>query len=300
MGFAESLQALRKEAKVTQEQLASYLGVSAQAVSKWENGSYPDGDLLPRIADYFQVSIDYLYGREGRRDSIEQQVIDAMKKIWNSDKEYAEQEKDFAEQIERILWAIQLTNWRNNTQYWDRPKHDETSMREASAIALDSCYTFMGLNTNNDCYLFLRQPEGETGYESWFKNTAAARAFFGYLSDEENLMILGYLYTLRGQEYVSADTISKATGIAMEKVTKALSYLEHIGEDADPPISEVNILDGSGSSAGAYGVNTTLGGLIVGILTLVQSYVNPPQGYTMQTTNRRNSWLNRAKLKNLK
>ena len=52
MKFGESLQALRKEAKVTQEQLATHLGVSAQAVSKWENGSYPDGDLLPRIADH--------------------------------------------------------------------------------------------------------------------------------------------------------------------------------------------------------------------------------------------------------
>ena len=56
--FSINLQALRKKKGVTQEQLASYLGVSPQAVSKWENGSYPEGDLLPKISEYFEVSID--------------------------------------------------------------------------------------------------------------------------------------------------------------------------------------------------------------------------------------------------
>lgn len=61
--FSAHLQKLRKEHNVTQETLAAHLGVSPQAVSKWENGSYPDGDLLPKIADFFGVSIDYLYGK---------------------------------------------------------------------------------------------------------------------------------------------------------------------------------------------------------------------------------------------
>ena len=61
--FSKNLQKLRKERGVTQEQLASVLGVSPQAVSKWENGSYPEGDLLPKLADYFDVSVDYLLGR---------------------------------------------------------------------------------------------------------------------------------------------------------------------------------------------------------------------------------------------
>ena len=67
--FSTTLQTLRKNRGVTQEQLATHLGVSPQAVSKWENGSYPDGDLLPQIADYFEVSIDYLYGRAATLNS---------------------------------------------------------------------------------------------------------------------------------------------------------------------------------------------------------------------------------------
>ena len=54
---------LRKENNITQEELAKKLDVSAQAVSKWENGGSPDLEMLPKIADYFDVSIDYLFGR---------------------------------------------------------------------------------------------------------------------------------------------------------------------------------------------------------------------------------------------
>ena len=53
--FSKQLQMLRKQSGITQEQLAAKLGVTAQAVSKWENGSYPDGDLLPKIADFFSA-----------------------------------------------------------------------------------------------------------------------------------------------------------------------------------------------------------------------------------------------------
>lgn len=54
---------LRKENNITQDELAKKLDVSAQAVSKWENGGSPDLEMLPKIADYFDVSIDYLFGR---------------------------------------------------------------------------------------------------------------------------------------------------------------------------------------------------------------------------------------------
>ena len=60
---------LRKENNVTQDELAKKLDVSAQAVSKWENGGAPDLELLPRIADYFGVSVDYLFGRQNKTDS---------------------------------------------------------------------------------------------------------------------------------------------------------------------------------------------------------------------------------------
>lgn len=61
--FSEIFKQLRQERDLTQEALADYLGVSFQAVSKWERGeSYPDIEILPEIAGYFGVSVDDLLG----------------------------------------------------------------------------------------------------------------------------------------------------------------------------------------------------------------------------------------------
>ena len=61
--MGKRIAALRKERGVKQDELASFVGVSTQAVSKWENGGAPDIELLPKIADFFSVSVDYLFGR---------------------------------------------------------------------------------------------------------------------------------------------------------------------------------------------------------------------------------------------
>jgi DNA-binding XRE family transcriptional regulator len=59
--IGETIYTLRKEKKITQEQLANFIGVSAAAVSKWESGcSYPDITLLPILATFFNVSVDKL------------------------------------------------------------------------------------------------------------------------------------------------------------------------------------------------------------------------------------------------
>ena len=55
----------RKEKGMTQDQLAEHLSVSAQAVSKWENGaSLPDIAILPKLAGIFDVTLDQLFSRE--------------------------------------------------------------------------------------------------------------------------------------------------------------------------------------------------------------------------------------------
>lgn len=62
MNIGNQIKTLRLEKKVKQEELAEYLGVSAQAVSKWETGaSTPDITLLPGIATYFGIAIDELF-----------------------------------------------------------------------------------------------------------------------------------------------------------------------------------------------------------------------------------------------
>ena len=63
--LGENLKKFRLQRELTQEQLADILGVSAQAVSRWENGTtYPDITLLPVIASYFEITLDELMGMD--------------------------------------------------------------------------------------------------------------------------------------------------------------------------------------------------------------------------------------------
>ena len=62
MDIGTKIKQLRYRASLTQEQLAGKLGLSAQAISKWENSvTMPDISLLPSLAETFGVSIDELF-----------------------------------------------------------------------------------------------------------------------------------------------------------------------------------------------------------------------------------------------
>ena len=61
MALGDKLSKLRKENNFTQEQLASVLGVSRQAISKWENNQgFPETEKLLQLSNIFEVSTDYL------------------------------------------------------------------------------------------------------------------------------------------------------------------------------------------------------------------------------------------------
>ena len=63
--FAEKLKTLRREIDMTQNQLADVLETTQRKVSYWESGKIePDLCSLWKIADFFDVSVDYLLGRE--------------------------------------------------------------------------------------------------------------------------------------------------------------------------------------------------------------------------------------------
>lgn len=60
--LGEKIKSLRKQKNISQEVFANYLGVSFQAVSKWENGyTMPDVTMIPAIASFFGVSTDELF-----------------------------------------------------------------------------------------------------------------------------------------------------------------------------------------------------------------------------------------------
>ena len=65
MTLGQRIQKGRKEAGLSQEELAEQLGVSRQAVSRWENDNgYPEMEKIIRLSQIYQVSLDYLVGNE--------------------------------------------------------------------------------------------------------------------------------------------------------------------------------------------------------------------------------------------
>ena len=67
--FSEILRELRKEKKVSQKAVGALLGISDRNVRFYESGEHrPDFEGLLVLADYFDVSIDYLVGRTGKRE----------------------------------------------------------------------------------------------------------------------------------------------------------------------------------------------------------------------------------------
>ncbi len=72
MTFGEKLQKLRKEAGLSQEEFADQMGVSRQAVSKWERDSgYPETEKIIRMGRIFHVTLDYLLNEgEGQSEDL--------------------------------------------------------------------------------------------------------------------------------------------------------------------------------------------------------------------------------------
>ena len=76
LNLGTKIRELRHRDGRTQEALAEALGVTSQAVSRWESGgSYPDMEIMPSIANYFGVTIDELFGYHNDRERKINEII---------------------------------------------------------------------------------------------------------------------------------------------------------------------------------------------------------------------------------
>lgn len=91
--LGEKIKSLRKQKNISQEVFANYLGVSFQAVSKWENGNtMPDVTMIPAIASFFGVTTDELF--DFNLYEVEKNIeaiVDEYSKHWYTNKAKAEQ-----------------------------------------------------------------------------------------------------------------------------------------------------------------------------------------------------------------
>ncbi|MBO4510162.1 MAG: helix-turn-helix transcriptional regulator [Lachnospiraceae bacterium] len=290
--FSTNLQALRKKKGVTQEQLALYLGVSPQAVSKWENGSYPEGDLLPKISEYFEVSISYLYGQETEKKSFEQTVLDELYTIHEKENEKSGSlHKEYFDKLLDIAWSGQIACWKNNKYYYKRGIPEE-GVRTASVVSDDAGFGYFNLNLEKQYYALVREPED--GFSSHLKLSEGLRGFFRGLGEPGVLEILFFLLSMQTFEAVSVSTLSEITGMDVDKVQLIMDRMT-AGDKGGRVIQCVKVVKTDGVEK-AYSIEPS--GIVpfITLLLSTESLMNPPYGYTMQVGNRDKAWFDREKV----
>ena len=130
--FSNNFRELRKLHALTQEQIAEMLGVTSQAISKWECGiSYPDIELLPIVANVFKVSTDYLLGVDITKQ--ERYIQETIKKA----QRFCDEEK-FSDSIVLLREALIRYPSSCDIMYWlawslrgtikEHPEHEQEAI----------------------------------------------------------------------------------------------------------------------------------------------------------------------------
>ncbi|MGT2896024.1 helix-turn-helix domain-containing protein [Streptococcus entericus] len=79
--FTERLKTLRKEAGLTQKDMAEKFSTSQPSYQQWESGKRtPNSDSLDKLANFFNVSTDYLLGNTDYKNSLEQDIEEAIQR----------------------------------------------------------------------------------------------------------------------------------------------------------------------------------------------------------------------------
>jgi len=290
--FSEILKKLRKSRSLTQEQVAEHLGVSPQAVSKWENGSYPDGDLIPRVAKFYGVSVSYLYGEEGETKSPEQTVYDYFR---NAVEKISQEDAPKSLLFDRILntaWAAHISPWMHGKSYYDRPVFDKDS-HTVAVFENDAGFEFMSLNKDREFYTVLPKPEN--GFSEWVPGHEEMRRFFAMMGEKGALETIFFMLSLAAGEYVSASTVAETLKVDKKVVENVLETFASTST-WNGCIRKVYALNKNDDHEMMYGTVSSVACLLLSIFAQMNMIIEPPQGYQMQIIDHAGNLIEREKL----
>lgn len=217
--IGKQIASLRKEKGVKQEELAKYVGVSTQAVSKWENGGVPDVELIPKIADFFSVSIDSLFNRNISDDNL-QSVL--MKKI--AEAPYDQKFKiafNFCYDIERALMSH--PEFVDKGSIEDYEKEIGCSDQHYSSIIRNDGFTRMGIANRSQYFLLVPNPRSTN--DAYFKGINYP-AFFKDMSDKAFFDACVFLNQRDAKKAFTQMLLVKKLGIDVEKANEILKTLK--------------------------------------------------------------------------
>lgn len=218
--IGKRIASMRKEKGIKQEELAKYVGVSNQAVSKWENGGVPDTELLPKIADFFSVSVDSLFGRNITDYSDMRSAL--MKKINESTNEKVFKEVfNYCWDIERAMMSdLNLIEDGSVEEY---EKNITEDAQHYSSVMTDYGFTRMGLANRLQYFLIVPEPKDT---EAALFNGIDYPAFFKDFSDPDVFNTCVMLHKRHHKKLFTSNLLVKNMGITLEKATEVLKLLK--------------------------------------------------------------------------
>lgn len=213
--ISKQIRKYRTEMGITQEQLGTLVGVSMQAVSKWERGGTPDIELLPKLADVLEVSIDELFGR--KQKSLEKTISETI---------YPMDKKQAYNYAFELCWSIfsDLAHFNGNIRGSSSESTDEydPELCYFSKLITNAGLACVRMSENFKTFFLMPEPKGSL--RDKLADIEKLQKLFEAFSDIDLLKVLFNLYT-RPNNAIDATFISRETGIAVKRVEKIMDTL---------------------------------------------------------------------------
>lgn len=213
--FNAQIKSARKACGMTQEQLAAKVGVSTQAVSKWEISSYPDASLLPAIANALGVTIDTLFGIGKKEVSLPQQVLEATRAAIQYDSDDKPYNRCF-EMMQEICRAFAM-----GTCGCDEYRTVEQAIRDAEDWETfsqgDFDCGFYQSRLPDNLYYFLLMSDPKDGYDKVLAYDEQMVELFRFLAMPDALRAMYFLQGRPSTMFFSEQTLVQELGITEER-----------------------------------------------------------------------------------
>lgn len=216
MNIGENIKRYRLEKGMTQEQLADIVGVSNQAVSKWEcDSSIPDGLLFVPIADALGVTTDNLFGRE---TSYEKDIYRGIIKLIRQTPPENQMEK-----IREICWQTEKGLF---TAYGYDPEYnpDELKYKDNSSYVLGDT-GFTSISNRHEIQFFSIFTEPAEGFDVLKQYSERFRVLFEALGDEYVIKSFFIIYSKPHGYTFEKEVLAKECGIPDDRIDDIMAKL---------------------------------------------------------------------------
>ncbi len=272
--FNASLKKIRKEKGITQEQLAEHIGISPQAVSKWEMSSYPDPQLLPKIADYLGVTIDELFGRASEKEiSVPER---AMLEIYDMEQCVENDRKKLEYAYE--LMRVSVMGCCGCNEYGTIPENVRVS--EYGSYTLFECdagFIFGRLNANLPFMLVM--PEPEKGYDNVLAYNKDYAELFRFLGMPNALRVMYFLAGRSTTIFFKIETLIHELSISHDNAKEIIDNLLKFNF-----IWEATLDGGTKESEKIYQYLADY--RLIPFLTFTHTLLNRPNSFNYQSNSR--------------